>query len=341
MSLVDQEFVEKSKSFSAALYPSVARAEEIDQMLRARLARSLDYLGDVVALGDANRSKLASVLTRLRGGAVSPFVFCLYSKLVAELAEASQVDRGAAFKDIILSAAAPARVGVIALADPAHADSWWNQIQTVLDTDRRRPFHPKPPQADDLSRCTNDISQALALLQRTNPACFDEVHSLLRMIVLASPASDAPADGFNGASSFFLWGAAVLNATIKRTPIAMIDVLVHESSHGLLFGLSAEGPLMRNGGDERYASPVRKDQRPLEGIFHACFVTTRVHAALSHMLRQGDLGDDWKREAVEHSERNALAARSALDLVERHMQPTGTGARILAKLSAYWAGRPH
>ena len=43
----------------------------------------------------------------------------------------------------------------------------------------------------------------------------------------------------------------------------MIDLLVHESSHVLLFGVAAEEPLTRNPGTERYASPVRRDPRPI------------------------------------------------------------------------------
>ena len=43
----------------------------------------------------------------------------------------------------------------------------------------------------------------------------------------------------------------------------MIDLLVHESSHGLLFGISAEGALTENSGTERYelAAPQRPSGR--------------------------------------------------------------------------------
>ena len=66
----------------------------------------------------------------------------------------------------------------------------------------------------------------------------------------------------------------------------MVDLLVHESSHVLLFGVSAEGALTENSGRERYDSPLRRDKRPIDGILHACFVATRVHLAMNRLLEQ-------------------------------------------------------
>ena len=53
------------------------------------------------------------------------------------------------------------------------------------------------------------------------------------------------------------------------------------------FGVSADGALTENSGNERYDSPLRKDKRPIDGIVHACFVATRVHLAMSRMLGSG------------------------------------------------------
>ena len=72
---------------------------------------------------------------------------------------------------------------------------------------------------------------------------MQEVKKLVRMIVLGAPGSDEPADRFNGASTFFLWGASLLNADVRRSSISIADLLVHESSHVLLFGVSADGAL--------------------------------------------------------------------------------------------------
>ena len=88
-------------------------------------------------------------------------------------------------------------------------------------------------------------------MRRIDPIWHDEVKSLLRSIVLGSPpANSDPASLFNGASTFFLWGATLLNANVSLAPVAMVDLLVTESSHVLLFGLSSSEGLTRNSGEE-------------------------------------------------------------------------------------------
>src|SRR5262249_48678117 len=146
-----------------------------------------------------------------------------------------------------------------------------------------------------------------------------------------------PAVFFNGASTFFLWGAILLNANVSRVPISMVDSLVHESSHVLLFGLSANGGLTRNSGEERYASPVRTDRRPIDGIFHACFVTTRVHMAMKRLLDSGSLRETDSKLAIQHSRCNERAGRESLAVLVSHAEPTRLGKAILSELQEYWA----
>jgi HEXXH motif-containing protein len=156
------------------------------------------------------------------------------------------------------------------------------------------------------------------------------------MIVLGAPVTPDPALLFNGASTFFLWGAALLNAHVRRSSISIVDLLIHESSHVLLFGLSANQALTRNRTDERYASPVREDKRPIDGIFHACFVTTRVHLAIGRIVECGCLGAEDTKIAVERQQHNGKAARESLDILIHHAEPTEVGEKILGALQEYW-----
>ena len=157
--------------------------------------------------------------------------------------------------------------------------------------------------------------------------------SLVRMVVLGAPRSADSTDLFNGASTFFLWGASLLNANLRRSSISILDLLVHESSHVLLFGLSADGGLTTNSGRERYDFPVRKDKRPIDGIFHACFVSTRVHLAMERLVSSGVLDEEGVKIARERQEYNGDAALAALDLLECHAKPTEQGDKILDTFS--------
>ena len=323
-------------SWQIELGPSEARARQIDHRLRVRLADSLEYLGRAAGVPREGHSGLDELIQRVRNKPISPWVSCLYSRVVYELSRTPRGDVEGAFDDLFHSGAASSEQGIIALRSPLFEERWWDHFQVVLDTDRKRPFMPKSPNPESFSRSAHEVGAALELLQEVDPAWHAELATLLRMIVLAVPASERQVDGFNGASTFFLWGAAILNAEPVRSVMSMVDVLVHEGSHLLLFGLSAEGPLMRNSGGERYASPVRADERPIEGIFHACFVTTRVHCAFGRMLESGRLSDDIALEATERRRANGEAALISLQLLNEHMEPTEIGARIYGRLQEYW-----
>jgi hypothetical protein len=320
-----------------ALAPSAARVEAVDQGLRARLADSFRYLADCAGLDDGRRDAFANLEARLKSGPVSPWVFGLYARLVATLSaqRCGEVDRD--FDAVLEAAYLPADLGIVAFRDADVPAPWWDHFRLLFDTDRKRPFQPNAPAPESFARCRQDVEQGLDLLQRADPIWHEEVSQLLRLIVLGAPASAEPLDLFNGASTFFLWGAALMNANAKRSAVSMADLLVHESSHGMLFGFSAEGALTQNRGEERHMSPLRKDARPIDGIFHACFVATRVHLAMSRMLDSERLTAEEKTQAADRRTFNGNAARTALDVLAEHAKPTKLGNEILATIRDYWA----
>jgi HEXXH motif-containing protein len=321
------------------LLPSPSRIDKIDFMLRVRLAKSFEYLGGLPTFGTGQRDALFRLVERLKAAPVSPWVFCLYSKLVAELSRAAQCD-AESFNAIVEAASLPAAQGVIPLRDSTIPDSWWDHFQLLLDTEEPYPFGPVAPSAEQFSRCEDEIAASLELMRSIDSVWYEEVKRLLRSIILGSPPNSEPASYFDGATTFFFWSATLLNANHSRSPIPWVDLLVHESSHVLLFGLSSDGGLTRNSGQERYDSPIRAEKRPIEGIFHACFVTTRVHLAMKRLLDTGSLHEDDRRLAIQHRQHNEEAGRESLAVLVRHAEPTRLGKAILSELQEYWGNQP-
>ena len=323
-----------------SLEPSAPRVAAIDASLRARLAESFAYLAEVASLADTHAATLAGIDARLKSAPVSPWVFGLYSKLVAELAKSPRGDVAGAFASVVKALSLPADAGMVCFHDPAVPGPWWEHFQLLFDTDPQRPFKPRPPSAESFAAGTETIAAGLALFKRADPDFHAEVQRLIRMIVLAAPGSEDTADRFNGASTFFLWGASLLNAEPRRSSVSMVDLLVHESSHVLLFGVSADGALTENSGSERYNSPLRADKRPIDGIFHACFVATRVHLAMTRLLASGALSEAEAKLALERRDNNAEASRNSIEELDRHARLTALGEKVLDTLRAYWAGAP-
>jgi HEXXH motif-containing protein len=114
------------------------------------------------------------------------------------------------------------------------------------------------------------------LIEQADPLLSEEIRALVSEIVLASGSMDKNSMTFDGASSFMLWGGILLNAERKGGALEMAQMLAHESSHGLLYGMAVEEPLVLNGDEERYPAPLRKDSRPMEGIYHATYVSARM-----------------------------------------------------------------
>ena len=312
-----------------------ARAAKLDQAVRGQLDGSFDHISEVLAsrLG-RDLEGITEFRTRLRAGPVSPWVFGLYSKLVAELSK-NEADKAAmTYRDVTYASSLPAAPGLIELGEDAIASSWWDHYCLLLDTDRGHRFQFRPPRTEDAQSCRREVERAMGLLSEADPELHDELSHLLRMIVVGGSDSSR---GFDGASTFFFWGAILLNAEARRDSIGTIDRLVHEASHVLLFGLSAAGPLTKNDGGERYASALRADARPIEGIFHACFVTTRVNLAIRRLLESRVLTTTEEKSAVTRLDFNGQAAQASLDTLSQHAMLTELGEEIYAELNRYWS----
>jgi hypothetical protein len=311
----------------------------VDAQLRSRLAESLDYIGEYVQANlEIEFRQLAAIKENLRSQSVSAWTFCLFSKLVAELSRGTPDDL-TGLLDAVGAAASLAPSEGVACFGSRHPQLWWEHFEVLNDTDAKRSFRLAPPSPGVFQACEREVQAAFALMQRADPELHAEVADLLRTIVLGSPAaSSAP---FGGSSTFFCWGATLLNADIRRSAIETVDLLVHESSHLLLFALSSRSALTKNPGTERYSSPVRSDPRPIDGIFHACFVTTRVHLAMGRLLASGRLAGGEMAAARNSRAHNGSAARESLDLLKRHAEPTAAGEAILAELDEYWTREDH
>jgi len=178
---------------------------------------------------------------------------------------------------------------------------------------------------------------AFGVLDRAVPEMAVEIRSLLTEILFVSVAPKETMR-FDGATSFFCWGALFLNADTHLTLVQMIDGLSHESAHAYLFALSLGDSFVNNPDDELHPSPLRPDPRPLDGTFHATYVSARTHYAHSHTIEAGVLSESEESEA-----RNALAASRAafldgLKTLNDHASLTPLGRGVMNATRNYMHG---
>jgi hypothetical protein len=314
--------------------PSAWRGRAVNERMRRRLRDSLNYiLEQADGAVEFPPQEFDGFLSRLERGPVSPLVFGAYCDLVLALDED---DLGTAERLLREIAAAPNMEDgprIIDLSDPEQ-DASSDRYCRFVDTDPETPITILPP-GEPAAHLRNLITQAFALIDTGNPALAGEIRAILREIVLAHGTEDAKGLKFDGVSSFMLWGGVVLNVTGYKTAIEVVQALAHESGHNLLFGLCAYGPLQENDDSERYPSPLRIDERPMDGIVHAAYVTARMHQSIQRLIDAGVLDEAQQNEAKHANDANVRNFASGMETIGRHARLTPLGQTVMAGARDY------
>jgi len=189
---------------------------------------------------------------------------------------------------------------------------------------------PSPQHVAEFHKSFDLLGRELA---RHLPNWWQELEALVAVILLAESGDETAR--FGGASAFAAWGAILINPANSRAALPLALTLIHESSHLKLFYAYLEDEIVLNGPDERYSSPLRREARPMNGIFHATFVLARMILFLSDLIRTdavpallGTTGHD----AIEADLRRLRAAfDEGYSVIAEHGVLTPKGAQILAQ----------
>ncbi len=320
-----------------SLRPDASRARAIDQRMRERLADSLVYIfdqaeGRIDLPAPAERS---AFLDRLKAGPAPPLAFGAYCDAVLALG-AGQNDVAESLIRQIVAMPSAQELRIDSLGD-VETDEAAQRIERLVDTDPEQSIRLKAPDPAHAEACEALVRDALALMRKGDPDLAAELDALVRQIVLVDTVELDKGPDLSGASSFMLWGAVLLNARIQTDLVDLVGSLAHESGHNVLFGLCADGPLVLNEDLERFASPLRADPRPMDGIVHAVYVVARMHQALSAMLRSGVLTEAQACRARECLVEEEAAYRRGRETVRQQARLTPLGEEVMAGVDAYMA----
>jgi hypothetical protein len=304
-------------------------AELLARRMDKHLMASLAHLADACqSVRPSARGEVAALSARIDAGEKpSPAHYGFHFDLLDAIAD-SDLARIDWLLALIARSSPTAALSIASLDGPdlpaAVSDTYRRNIDGVLD----RGLNLATPAAGDTASLMGRLDEALTLTADTAPPLFEEVRAFVRQVVLADEAAGAP-HKFYGASTFLLWGAIFLNPARHPTALDVADTLVHESGHLLLFARSIDEPMTLNPRDARYRSPLRSDPRPMEGIFHAVFVTARM-AAFYDALAQSPRADPVTRQvAADRFKENGQAFREGLATVRSDGSLTATGREVI------------
>ena len=300
--------------------------------MRERLAGTLDYVFEEVgeALG-VDRAEAGRVISEIRAVPQSPNRFGAYYEMVLAI-EGDELDEARALARELLAPAEAEGLRVAAIEDRGPREA--ERLRRLLISE---PGMAAQPDDALLAETIERIDSAFALLDRGFPEMSAEIRELLREIVIAAGPEDPKAITFDGASSYMLWGATLLNARGQTNVLDTAQALAHESGHNLLFGFCTSGSLVENADEEVFSSPLRKDPRPMDGVFHATYVVARMHQTLTRLLAAGVVSDADRERAQDDLAAHRRNFAAGDQVVREHGRLTPLGAEVIETARAYIA----
>jgi len=190
------------------------------------------------------------------------------------------------------------------------------------------------PPTKVLSTESQTIGRACRLMTELAPDWSDEFSQLVNEIILATNASAMAGRNFAGGSVFDLFGALLVNPTYRTDIAHYLMTIIHESSHQRLFCYHLDDEVVLNDDVARYHSPLRRQPRPMEGIFHAMWVSARM-AVFGHELLERAAENQLMRPTEislmrDHVGNAIVAFRDGYGVVQEHGDLTDLGQQLAA-----------
>lgn len=149
---------------------------------------------------------------------------------------------------------------------PIFSEQYWNICKSVVtDTFQEEVFLEPPSEKNFTQMCVN-IEIALDEIEKISQPFFEEISTFVSSYLIIK------SNRFIAGSSFPLIGLIGLSEKLHVEKI--IDLIVHECAHQYIYHLTVFDSLCEGVG--LFKSPLRKDPRPIEGIYHATFVLSRL-----------------------------------------------------------------
>jgi len=302
--------------------PNSQTISSLRASVQERLAVSLEHLlFDVFAAfntGQISTQALKGTLDK-ECGFPSASVFALHGVLLkAALSQnVSKVPQAASALAGVLERSADRSTALqitpFGLPDLHNDDCW--VLQDAFADDIGLTSDLRTPDESLVMGAQSLIFQAVDLLKAAAPDWYHEFILLADQLLLAESSSDT--HWFVGAAVFDAFGAVLLNPAALTDLPSTVMALIHESSHQQMFLYHLDDPIVLNPAEEGYPSPLRKEPRPMEGIFHAMWVSARMALAANALLTH-NAAAEWHQDLTQQKLQAIGAFRDCEATVAAH-----------------------
>ncbi len=306
--------------------------DRLDKKIRIRLIESLEYIfdqcGDRLKISAENRSQLKKRINRNR---IHPGIFARYYDLVFSI-NAKNFNQAQKLIDEIISLSnRNVNFDIFPYSREVLSEDYERFPRLAFSAySENNPMAPLNKQLFELQKA--NLIEAKQIISEYDLGINKEINELVSQIIVCKDNSNSDSVRvFAGASSLMIWGAIIVNVNQYKSLYQLVEFLVHESTHCVLFGLSINNPLVLNAVDELYTSPLRSDPRPMDGIYHATIVCARIALFMRKWEASAihsNLQSQWMSIQIQE---NIKAFKNGSKTINQHGKLSEEGIEIIEK----------
>lgn len=317
--------------------PSAENGLRARNAISARLKESLEHIFEQCD-GHINfdKSRAEALLRRLDAGTqLPPALYGDYFALVRVIQDEDLEAAGKLLESVLGYADSPAASFSIR---PFNRHSFCageeEQVRSQFVSDSLLDEQLSHLDEAEESAILDQLERAINLLRQHAPDTFSEIETYIAELIAAK---GNPVDGiiFDGCSSLERWGSILINATLARSDLELAEAIVHESSHNILFAMAPVDFHVRNDPEERYDSPLRADPRPMNGIYHATFVLSRMCFAMHEVANSPTVDTTLREQALQLENASKKLFHDGYRVLDEHAVYTEEGKNIMQAAARY------
>ena len=175
---------------------------------------------------------------------------------------------------------------------------------------------------DNTTDYISETNRALITIRELYKDLYIEIIAHLTDIKLFKSSN------FIGTSSSEAFGSIFLSYPDEHIHSFLLENIVHEASHLHLDVLMSFDKIIENRFEGKFKSPVRKDLRPMYGVFHATFVLSRMVEIMQRMQKK--YPSDYNSSRLSQLKKEL---KEGIMTVKKHAILTINGKKIVASLS--------
>jgi len=251
--------------------------QELDYTIRKRLSESLEYVftqsRDLLVISPSDQ---VLITEQINAHQVNPGLFARYYDLVFSIQNKNFDYSQKLINQIIELSKQHSMFEVIPYSEQSLEDDYERFPRLAFST-FSQDCPMSTPDRSLFEMKKSELIQAQKIIASIDRGITKEINQLITQIIICVKNEEAESvREFAGVTSLMLWGAIIVNVNQYQTLNQLVDFLIHESTHCVLFGISVSNPLVLNDIQDRYPSPLRSDPRPMDGIYHATIVCARL-----------------------------------------------------------------